>query len=75
MFVSSSGKVSTIDGIDKWINQGFGYSSEQKTIYVPIYDGTKQNDNAILIYNVADKLTAARLDSKRTILTMCFSRL
>lgn len=65
IFVSSSGKVSTIDGIDKWINQGFGYSSEQKTIYVPIYDGTKQNDNAILIYNVADKLTAARLDSKK----------
>ena len=63
VFVSKSNKISTVDGIDEWINQGFGYSSDQKTIYVPIFSGT--NDNAILIYNVADYMTAAKLDANK----------
>lgn len=62
MFVSSSKQVSRIEGIENWINQGFGYSSDQKAIYVPIFNG--KNDNVILIYDVSDYVTPKRLDSK-----------
>lgn len=63
MFVSSSGKVSTLSGIDTWINQGFGYLTNTKSIYVPLFNG--KNDNAILSYDVSDYVTPEKLKEEK----------
>lgn len=62
LFASSNSAYGTIDNLETWINQGFGYTSDQKAIYVPVFNGG--NDNAILVYDVAKYVTAAKLDAK-----------
>lgn len=63
IFVSSLGKISTLSGIDTWINQGFSYLTNTKSIYVPIFNGT--NDNVILSYDVSNYVTLDKLKEEK----------
>lgn len=63
LFASSNSAYGTIDNLETWINQGFGYTSDQKAIYVPVFNG--KDDNAILVYDVAKYVTAAKLDANK----------
>ncbi len=56
VFATSSTAYGTIDGMDDWTNQGFGYNKSEKVLYVPIWDGTKTNRSVIITYNLADNI-------------------
>jgi len=59
IFATSNSAYSTLDDLVTWINQDFSYSSEENTIYVPLFNG--YNDNVILVYNVSGIITASTL--------------
>ena len=67
VYALSSSSYGTLDNVETWINQGFGYSSDQSAIYVPLYksnmDGSSSNDNVILVYDVSGLLTTTLLNS------------
>ncbi len=57
VFATSNSAYSVEDGIDSWVNQGFGYNADQKVLYVPQWNedvSKNESDNAIVTYNLAD---------------------
>lgn len=67
VYALSSSSYGTLDNVETWINQGFGYNSDTSSIYVPLYksniDGSSSNDNVILVYDVSGLLTTTLLNS------------
>lgn len=67
VYALSNSSYGTIDNVETWINQGFGYNSDTSSIYVPLYksnmDGSSSNDNVILVYDVSALLTTTLLNS------------
>lgn len=76
VFALSSSSYGTIDNVETWINQGFGYNSDTSSIYVPLYksnmDGSSSNDNVILVYDVSGLLTTTLLNSNQDYSNLLF---
>ena len=61
VFATSNSSYATMDDLETWVNQDFSYSSDEGSIYVPLYN--RSNDNVILVYTVADLVTLANLQA------------
>lgn len=58
VFALSNSSIGTIETMDDWTNQGFGYNKSEKVLYVPIWDGITGNRNVIITYNLKDIIDA-----------------
>ncbi|MBQ3195376.1 MAG: InlB B-repeat-containing protein [Clostridia bacterium] len=63
IFAKSSSSAGTYANMETWVNQGFFYNSNEKTIYVPMFKPNSPiNTNVIITFYVGDVLTDARMD-------------
>ncbi len=63
VFAKSNSSYGTYENMETWVNQGFGYNTLEKTIYVPMFKpGSPLNTNVIITFYVGDVLTDERMD-------------
>ncbi len=69
VFATSNSAVSHRSGINDWANQGFGFSSVQNVIYVPVWQSTSgsQYNSAIITYNVEKYIKDANWTNKKNL--------
>ncbi|MBQ4366111.1 MAG: InlB B-repeat-containing protein [Clostridia bacterium] len=58
-FYNADGSVFRLPNLETWINQGSELDPAGSVLYVPLWNGG--NDNAILLYDVSPRLTAAAM--------------
>lgn len=63
VFAKSNSSAGTYANMETWVNQGFGYNSLEKTIYVPMFKPSSPiTTNVIVTYYVGDVLTDELMD-------------
>ncbi|MBQ9080555.1 MAG: InlB B-repeat-containing protein [Clostridia bacterium] len=73
IFAKSNSSYGTLDNMENWTNQGFGYNKTEQVIYVPIWDQYgDQSRNAILTYYIADYVTSSALSATKNFSTVVF---
>lgn len=56
VFATSNSAAGTINGIQDWTNQSFGYNKSEGVLYVPIWDSVTSSRSIILCYNIGADL-------------------
>lgn len=78
VFAKGNGTYGTIDNLETWTNQGFGYSPDEKAVYVPLYHyvsksgeanaANAKKESVILVYNLGSLVdinaVKAKIDAK-----------
>lgn len=73
VFAKSSSSAGTYANMETWVNQGFGYNPQEKTIYVPMFKpGSPITVNVIITFYVGDVLTDELMDFSTNRTTLLF---
>lgn len=73
VFAKSSSSAGTYANMETWVNQGFGYNPQEKTIYVPMFKpGSPITVNVIITFYVGDVLTDSLMDFSTDRTTLLF---